>query len=125
MTTETSCAFQAMLPGNLSASAIESINKWGTDTCEAFSIGTCSDAIAIVVIRDTQKTVRQFQTLLLTNLKNWGIDVPAKRRMGWLSLLTLDEAKETLAHHAPQTKPRNDEFHPIALKLPVNLLKMR
>ena len=125
MATETSCAFQATLLGNLPNAALESINKWGRDTFGAFSIETCSDATAIVAIRDTPKTTRQFQTLLLTNLNHWGIDIPVKRRMGWLSLLTLDEAKETLAHHAPQTKPCNDEFHPIALKLPVNLLKMR
>ena len=125
MTTETSYAFQAMLPGNLSESALESMKRWGRETCEGFSLETCGDATAIVAIRDTQKTVRGFQTLLLTNLKHWGIDIPAKRRMGWLSLLTVDEAKETLAHHAPQTKPCNDEFHPIALKLPVNLLRIR
>ncbi len=73
MTTETSCAFQATLPGNLSNAALESINKWGRDTCEAFSIETCSDATAIVATRDTQKTVRGFQRLLRTNLQNWGV----------------------------------------------------
>ena len=124
MTTETSCAFQAILPGKLSESALESINKWGRDTCEGFSLETCGDATAIIVIRETQKTVRGFQRLLRTNLQNWGVELPSKQH-GWLSLLTLDEAKETLAHHAPQTKPCNDEFHPIALKLPVNLLRMR
>ncbi len=119
MTTETSCAFQATLPGNLSNAALESINKWGRDTCEAFSIETCSDATAIVAIRDTPKTTRQFQTLLLTNAKYWDIDIPAKRRMGWL----LDEARETLAHQTPQR--HNLEHTARSLQLPANLLKMR
>ena len=122
MTTKTSCAFQAILPGSLSNAALESINKWGRETCEAFSIETCSDATAIVAIRDTQKSVRGSPRLLRTSLQTWGVELPSKQN-GWLSLLMLDEAKETLAHQTPQR--HNHEHTARSLQLPTNLLKMR
>ncbi len=78
----------------------------------------------LLLLYDTQKTVRGFQRLLRTNLQNLGVELPSKQN-GWLSLLTLDEATEVLAHYTKPAKPYNNEYHPITLKMPVNLLKMR
>jgi len=47
----------------------------------------------LLAVRNKPKTFRQFQTLLLTNFKNFGID--AQGKPGWLQLIA-EEEYETL-----------------------------
>ena len=83
--------FRAILPGNLSESAMEALEKWGRETCNSFYVESCSDATAVVVTRKAPKKIREFQRLMSTNCKNWGIELPS-RRAGWLSLLSEEDA---------------------------------
>lgn len=108
---EASRCFQATIPGNLPETALESIKKWGRESCDAISVETCNEMTAIIVIRRLPKTTREFQRLVSTNCKHWGIKLPP-RKAGWLSLLSEEDAAVALRQGpacATETDPSSPE----------------
>ena len=84
----TSAYFTVFLPGDLTEEQLVKIYEWGKN-CLHCNMIQQDDGYLVIAHRSDEKDLKARQRLMLTNLKNWGID--AGKQKGWLKILTKDE----------------------------------
>ena len=101
----TSAYFSVQLPPSLTDEQFETVFKWAKQTCLESSIIRESDGgMLLVAQRADERDTRNRQRLMLTNYKNWGIDM-TKQPKGWLKILSKDEYD---AMRTPSAEPENE-----------------
>ena len=83
----TSAFFRVSLPVTITDGQLVKVYEWATQNCLKSSIIQGEDAYTIVLQRNDEKDLRARQRLMLTNLKNWGIET-CKLPKGWVKLIT-------------------------------------
>ena len=84
----TSAYFSVFLPGDITEEQLVKIYEWGKN-CLHCNVIQQDDGYSVIAHRHDEKDLRARQRLMLTNLKNWGIDTGKQK--GWLKILTDDE----------------------------------
>ena len=84
----TSAYFSVFLPGDLTGEQLVSIYEWGKN-CLHCNMIQQDDGYLVIAHRSDERDLRARQRLMLTNLKNWGIETGKQK--GWLKILTEDE----------------------------------
>ena len=84
----TSAYFSVFLPGDITEEQLVKIYEWGKN-CLHCNVIQQDDGYSVIAHRHDEKDLRARQRLMLTNLKNWGIDTGKQK--GWLKVLTKDE----------------------------------
>ena len=86
----TSAFFSVALPTSTTDDQLVRIYEWGKSNCLQCMIVHGGGVYTILLQRNDEKDLRSRQRLMLTNLKNWGIDT-SKLQKGWVKLLTENE----------------------------------
>ena len=121
----TSTAFIAVLPEATTCEALERLVNWAHESCERHAIvmGEQGNMQIVCIKKGVAKTTREFQRLMLTNLKNWGVET-CGRRMCWLTLI---DPQQFDLHAQPPGKKHDTEIdEPTAkfnFRLPASLLR--
>ena len=84
----TSAYFSVFLPGDITEEQLVKIYEWGKN-CLHCNMIQQDEGYLVIAHRSDEKDLRARQRLMLTNLKNWGIDTGKQK--GWLKILTKDE----------------------------------
>ena len=86
----TSAFFSVALPTSTTDDQLVRIYEWGKSNCLQCNIIQDGGVYTIILERNDERDLRSRQRLMLTNLKNWGIDT-SKLQKGWVKLLTETE----------------------------------
>ena len=78
-----SVGFTATLPEQMSDEQFEKIRKWAQDTCVKSDFRMVGNCVELMCIRKEARSMRNYQSLMNTNLQNWGCDMP-KKQSGWI-----------------------------------------
>ena len=92
----TSAFFSVALPTSTTDDQLVRIYEWGKSNCSQCNIIQDGGVYTILLQRNDEKDLRSRQRLMLTNLKNWGIDTSMLQK-GWVKLLTENE-HERITH---------------------------
>ncbi len=122
----TSTTFVAELPECITDQQICKLVTWGRENCVRSDLTfTGEGKLRFTCTRRAPKTTRDFQKLLSTHFKNWGL--VTGRKVGWLALIP-EEEFDTYAS-PPKKAELNARFNPpeqnkpqFYFKPPVSLL---
>ncbi len=100
-----SASFVADLPPAMTPEHLEKLYNWGKSSCLRFDVHMGGDeSMTLVATRKKEATARDHMRLLLTCLRNWGVDVP--KRSGWLRLVGhSDEAFSDKSEETQEKSP--------------------
>ena len=146
----TSRCFVATLPDELTDEQFEKLHAWSKHHCERsdFVKDSKHGCVRLLVMKKEQRTQRDFQRCLRTNLLNYGVALPAKQ-VGWLKTFdehdydrmkmlasggtaedTTQSEESSASSSAPRSDPpspptpHKDQFSPL-LRMPANLLTVK
>ncbi len=77
-----SVAFCAQLPECISDVQMEKVFGWAKSTCVKGDVVMSNGSMYLIAIRQEAKTLREWQRLIHTNLKNWKVAMPAQKGLG-------------------------------------------
>ncbi len=96
-----SAYFAVHLPNTLSDEQLLKVYTWGKENCLRSNMVMNADGSYILIAqKEEAKDLRSRQRLMLTNLRNWGIDT-GQHAKGWARLLNKDEYDRISRNEAP------------------------
>ena len=91
----TSCCFVARL-GNLDPAVEERLRQWAAASCVEHHLGRGADGVTLYAVKRTEKTARQYQSLLRTLSAHWRLPFGRLER-GWLKLMAVEDYRSAVA----------------------------
>ena len=91
-------AFAADLP-DLSPEQLAQVYGWCKKKFDKFDVQERGGQgyLLVAVCKDQEaKSIRQWQTLIRTNLQHWRVDLPTTAQRGWLRAVSADEYEEAI-----------------------------
>ncbi len=96
-----SAYFAVHLPSTLSDEQLLKVYTWGKENCLRSNMVMNADGSYILIAqKEEAKDLRSRQRLMLTNLRNWGVDT-SQQPKGWARLLNKDEYDRISRNEAP------------------------